>query len=59
MTQLDTPSEQPDSIRKHHASHPKEKVHSTKDPRSPEATPVPEPPWGDPADPVVGSDWLE
>jgi len=55
MTQLDTPSEQPESIKKQ-IQPPKEKVISAKDRGSSEPTPVPEPPWGDHA---AGSDWLE
>jgi hypothetical protein len=59
METLDSPSEQPGTIQKHHAAHPGEKLHTQKDHRSSEPTPVPEPPWGDLADPAVGSDWLE
>jgi hypothetical protein len=59
METLDTPSEQPGTIKKHHETHPGEKLHAKKDHRSPEPAPAPEPPWGDLSEPVAGSDWLE
>ena len=59
MESLDMPSEQPGTIKKHHAPHSREILHSKKDQLSPEPTPVPDPPWADLADPGIGSDWLE